>query len=101
NASPHDPASLPTRRSSDLEGVVLAMQDRVSPWIQVGRSLNQPGEQVQRALAARAHGVHAVGRVAVLEQALEHDAQEPVAGEEDVDRKSTRLNSSDEWISYA
>src|SRR5438132_10897904 len=35
-------------------------------------------------LGPRAHRVHLVRRVAVLEEALEEDAQEPVAGEEGV-----------------
>ena len=67
------------------EGVVLAVQDGVAARRQVRRALRQIGEQVEPALDARRHGVHAVGRVAVLEEALEEHAREPVTDEENVD----------------
>ena len=60
------------------EGVVLAVEDRITARIQVGTALDQPGDEVEHALGPRAHGVHLVGRVAVLEQALEEHGQEPV-----------------------
>ena len=66
------------------EGVVLAVQDRITARIQVRTALHQPGEEMDHPLGPRTHRVHLVGRVAVLEDALEEDAEEPVAGEEGV-----------------
>src|SRR6267142_2547741 len=68
------------------ERVVLAVQDRVGARVQVRAALHQEREEVQHALGALRHGVHAVRGIPMLEQALEEDAQEPVRDEESVDQ---------------
>ena len=72
------------------ERVVLAVEDRVRARIEVRAALHQEGEEMKHPLPARTQGVHLVGSVAMLEQALEQHAQEPVGSEEDVDQQILR-----------
>ena len=60
------------------ERVVLAMQDRVGARVQVRAALHEEGEEVHHPLGALRHVVHAVGREAMLEKALEEHAEQPV-----------------------
>src|SRR5207247_10672727 len=87
--TPRDPPylhSFPTRRSSDLRGV------QVPQGVRAGALPQAPG----RADATRDAGA-ASDRPARLPPLLPHGAVGGGSG----DRKSTRLNSSHEWISYA
>src|SRR5207247_10054618 len=91
------PPSSPTRRSSDLAG------RRTKPTTAPSRA-DLLAQQELRQLPphdARVPGGHQRdGRGAVEWLAVAHGEQH--AGDEPLlDRKSTRLNSSHEWISYA
>ena len=68
------------------EGVVLAVEDGVGARVQVRRSLQEPGEEMEGALGARAHDVHAVGGVAMLEKALHEHAEQPMTGKEEINQ---------------
>src|SRR5690349_22541478 len=88
--SHRDPHSFPTRRSSDLLGQLLEAKQR-----QTERSRTQPG-------AAGAPGTTPAGggetKILVDQRT---NSLLVMALPEDIDRKSTRLNSSHVEISYA
>src|SRR5207253_7635070 len=94
---PHDPHSLPTRRSSDLSAEI---KDLVASLDDVGGQLSLQ----YRARELAPEGVPApVFAVLRLQELL---VVHPIAGDEvscksALDRKSTRLNSSHVAISYA
>src|SRR5207247_8415161 len=90
--------SSPTRRSSDLHGhLLVAEKDDVARVREDGGNVGRHEELVvaetdhdRRTVAHRDDLLRVVGR---------HQDQREQAAH--VDRKSTRLNSSHEWISYA
>src|SRR5207247_10815354 len=94
---PHRP-SFPTRRSSDLEPAFERADHELAvvgaeevPRVLVGFLRRALGDVVRDRLLPRR------GDLQVAGQDLPRDRVISVA----LDRKSTRLNSSHEWISYA
>src|SRR5207253_10618668 len=91
SVAPRALRSFPTRRSSDLELRVEAraeLEERADPPADgdvAARRLDDPGDEAQERRLARPVAAHETDRVAGL----------------DLDRKSTRLNSSHVAISYA
>ena len=63
------------------EGVVHPVQNRVSPWTQVRRTLREVGQRVEKALPKFAHREHFMGRVAVQKERLAEQGQIPVPDE--------------------
>src|SRR5207247_10388574 len=88
------PLTFPTRRSSDLPQSVRPSLREGERRPLVGRGQAEPGDHLAAVVVIRRVHHHAVRRpVRVARSAAERDVQG--------DRKSTRLNSSHEWISYA
>src|SRR5207247_11362848 len=93
------PPSFPTRRSSDLprapDRSVRGRRHGRTPWV-----LAEEAHQLPRGLGAGRVGIRAVtaptrpGVARAVDGPLLHEGLP-------LDRKSTRLNSSHEWISYA
>src|SRR5207247_8586527 len=94
----HDPLSFPTRRSSDLT-------NRKTLWVTRSRSpvdkspMSEGCSWVGGRFAAMVARLRAGSCRRPCLQAGAPSVQR--LGELDEDRKSTRLNSSHEWISYA
>src|SRR5207247_5685271 len=101
----HAPAphlhSLPTRRSSDLRGHRDARPAHLPSFIRRARCTpNAPPGARGRSNAAPTEAATTTETVAPSHRrGRGANPASPAAGE--TDRKSTRLNSSHEWISYA
>src|SRR5207247_11050976 len=97
---PGRPPRFPTRRSSDRpEGAVhvrsaeAAREVYALGQVELDGALDDPREHIPRPHDHEAHPRHDVGHAA---RHLDEMIRSLLA-----DRKSTRLNSSHEWISYA
>lgn len=62
--------------------VVHAVQNGIGSGVEVGRALHHPGEDVEKALPAFAHGEHLVRCVAVQEKSLTKKRKVPVKDQE-------------------
>src|SRR5207247_10207683 len=96
----HPPAPpFPTRRSSDLAGAATAPRNNLPPAaVLPERLVHYSG----RVLAGQFAGVMGTKRNPWFIEASAYDPKAYGAYPEyELDRKSTRLNSSHEWISYA
>src|SRR5207247_6233617 len=99
SSRPHRvPRSFPTRRSSDLDAQLAGqpMLERLDLFAHGARVTDDPARPVEGALAFRGETDEA--RAALHQEDAERLLELLDTGR---DRKSTRLNSSHEWISYA
>src|SRR5207247_9781017 len=92
------PHSFPTRRSSDLQ---LFLTGRIVKRIGIGPTLllQCAGFGLALAILGASPTLGAVAVFMVLFRTGHYATSRPAR--ETLDRKSTRLNSSHEWISYA
>src|SRR5207247_3340690 len=93
--------SFPTRRSSDLKLIEAHEQERT----RIGRDLHDDFVQRLALLAVELDGVQKDVPDSAVELGrrigdLRNQTTE-ITNDVQLDRKSTRLNSSHEWISYA
>src|SRR5207247_8632273 len=90
------PSSFPTRRSSDLE---RRSSGRIAKPLYAAR--NNPLRYVDSIASALLKAVAPFETAARSTWPALQRANQPTRRVEIADRKSTRLNSSHEWISYA
>src|SRR5438105_8802227 len=90
---PASSSLFPTRRSSDLIANIQVVDPAMVPTKPLG------GRRLMNLLFGTASGVLLGLLVAFMREAS--DTRVRSREEVQVDRKSTRLNSSHEWISYA
>src|SRR5207247_10959439 len=90
----HDSLPFPTRRSSDLDRFF-----RENMQAALGRGNTLGGVQPGR--AADGNQIHRTVSEERVEVLIRFSAMRAAESTDLLDRKSTRLNSSHEWISYA
>src|SRR5207247_7165618 len=94
-------SSFPTRRSSDLDGTLTVLIRAIDRWFWL-IPLSAERTSVGVVLDSETFRKSKLSAEEFLDQAL---AEQPITAKRMTsarrDRKSTRLNSSHEWISYA
>src|SRR5207247_7624415 len=97
----HTPIAFPTRRSSDLEHLSAEQTDSLKELSHLQKNIEHIKDIItmQQSFAKVSGLAETVKATDLVEDALRMNASALVRHDMKVDRKSTRLNSSHEWIS--